>query len=101
MPTAKRQKYLDKLKKKQENIRTETERQESVDQIKTEFEKVGIPTSFPEVTKFYKILDEFVSGGASKQGQIPIEGIGKTIVYQLTNNKKHEIGAMLKHTENV
>lgn len=101
MPTAKRQKYLDKQKKKLENIRTEEERKEQTDKIKTEFEKVGIPNSFPEVIKFYNILDEFVNNGMTKQGKIPIEGVGKIIVYQLTNNKKYQISAMLKHDDNI
>lgn len=101
MPTSKRQKYLDKQKKKLENIRTEEERKEQIGKIKTEFEKVGIPNSFPEVIRFYNILDEFVKNGMAKQGKIPIEGVGKIIVYQLTNNKKYQIGAMLKHDDDV
>ena len=101
MPTAKRQKYLDKLKKKQENLRTQEERQLEVIKIKDEINKIGFPAQTPEIIKFYEILDKYTKGGISVQGKIPILGYKKIIVYQLTNSKKHEIGAMLQHDDNV
>ena len=101
MPTAKRQKYLDKIKKKQENFRTTVERQSDIDKIKEEINKIGFPAQTPEIIKFYKILETFVNNSVSVQGKIPIIGYKKIIVYQLTNSKKHEIGARLQHDDNV
>ena len=55
MPTAKRQKYLDKQKKKLENQRTKEERSAEVDKVKKQLKDIGLSTEIESIDKFYKI----------------------------------------------
>ena len=97
MTTAKRQKYLDKQKKKLENQRTKEEREVETDKVKKQLKDIGLSTEIEGISKFYKIMDEFVNYGTSAQGIIQLNGFGREICYIFSINKKHEIGVMLRH----
>ena len=101
MPTEKRQKYLDKQKKKLENQRTKEERQSEIDKVKKQLEELGLTTEIEDISKFYNIMDEFVENGDYIEGIIPLPGYGREICFFLTKNKKHEMGVMLKHNPNL
>ena len=97
MPTVKRQKYLDKQKKKLENQRTKEERIDEVDKVKKQLKDIGLSTEIEPIDKFYKIMDEFAEFGTGSQGIIPLNGYGREICYFFTNNRMRDIGVMLKH----
>ena len=99
MTTAKRQKFLDKQKKKLENQKTAEERKREVDKIKEMFQDLGLSTEIEGVNKFYTMMDNFVESGDGTQGTIPLPGLGREICYLLTNSRKHEVGAMLKYNK--
>ena len=99
MPTIKRQKYLDRLDAKQENVRTQEERQAEYDKFMGQFAQLGLSTEFAEIAKFDTIAKDWLENGTTYQGVIPLVGMKRDLVYMLTNNKKHEIGVMLKSTE--
>jgi len=99
MPTVKRQKYLDRLAAKQENVRTQEERQAEYDKFMGQFAQLGLSTEFEEIAKFDVMARDWVANGTAYQGVIPLVGMKRDLVYTLTNNKKHEIGVMLKSTE--
>jgi methionine synthase II (cobalamin-independent) len=101
MPTAKRQKFLDKQKKKLENQKTSEERKREVEKVKNKFQELGLSTEIEGVKHFYDMMDTFVETADGKQGTIPLPGLGREICYLLTNNKKHEVGAMLKYNSNL
>ena len=88
MTTAKRQKYLDKQRKKLENMRTKEEREVEINKMRDEIKKLGLPTETPGLVKFNKLVEEYVNYGSHAQGVIPLHGFGREIVYILTNNKK-------------
>ena len=99
MPTPKRQKYLDRLAAKQENVRTQEERQTEYDKFMGQFAQLGLSNEFEEIAKFDVMARDWVANGTAYQGVIPLIGMKRDLVYMLTNNKKHEIGVMLKSTE--
>ncbi len=99
MTTAKRQRFLDKQKKKLENQKTAEERKREVDTVKEKFQELGLSTEIEGVNKFYKMMDEFTETGDGSQGTIPLFGLRREICYLLTNSKKHEVGAMLKYNK--
>lgn len=96
MPTNKRLKHLARQAKKQLNNRTLEERKEATKDVY----KNIINSKFdglPEITQFKKILNDYIEYGTSASGIIPISGTYFEIVYQLTLNKNHEVGAMIKY----
>lgn len=99
MPTAKRQKYLDRLNAKQTNNRTQEERQAEYDKFMSQFANLGLGTEFEEIAKFDTMAKEWVTNGTPYQGAIPLNGMKRDLVYSLTNNKKHNLVVMLKSTE--
>ena len=99
MPTIKRQKYLDRLAAKQTTIRTQEERQAEYDKFMGQFSQLGLSTEFEEIAKFDTMAKDWVANGTAYQGVIPLVGMKRDLVYMLTNNKKHEVGVMLKSTE--
>lgn len=99
MPTTKRQKYLDRLAAKQSSNRTQEERQTEYDKFMGQFAQLGLSTEFEEIAKFDTMAKDWVTNGTAYQGIIPLIGMKRDLVYMLTNNKKHEIGVMLKSTE--
>ena len=101
MPTAKRQKFLDKQKKKLENQKTVEERKREVDKVKEMFQELGLSSEIEGVSKFYTMMDNFVESGDGSQGTVPLSGLGREICYLLTNSKKHEVGAMLKYNKDL
>jgi len=96
MPTEKRAKYLAKLAKKEEAQRTRDDRLAEVDKIRGELQRLGLTTELSEIAKFHEILDDFLENGTGFQGIIGIKGTGRELCYQLLNNKKHDIGVMLR-----
>lgn len=98
MPTEKRMKYLAKQAKKLENQRTREERLVEVSKIRSKLDELGLTSSFPEIEKFNVILEDFLANGTAHVGVIPIEATNRELVYQLLNNKKFDIGAMLRAT---
>jgi len=99
MPTIKRQKHLDRLAAKQSNSRTQEERQAEYDKFMGQFAQLGLSQEFEEIAKFDTMAKDWVTNGTVYQGVIPLVGMKRDLVYMLTNNKKHEIGVMLKSTE--
>jgi hypothetical protein len=99
MPTVKRQKYLDRLSAKQTSVRTQEERQAEYDKFMGQFSQLGLSTEFEEIAKFDTVAKDWVTNGTAYQGVIPLVGMKRDLVYMLTNNKKNEIGVMLKSTE--
>lgn len=99
MPTIKRQKYLDRLASKQASVRTQEERQAEYDKFMGQFAQLGLNTDFEEIAKFDTMAKDWLENGTAYQGVIPLVGMKRDLVYMLTNNKKHEIGVMLKSTE--
>ncbi len=99
MPTIKRQKYLDRLAAKQTSVRTQEERQTEYDKFMGQFAQLGLSNEFEEIAKFDVMARDWVVNGTGYQGVIPLVGMNRDLVYMLTNNKKHEIGVMLKATE--
>ena len=57
MPTAKRLKHLERQNKKQSNQRTRDERFEETKTVREKISKSQIPSSLPEIQKFFHILD--------------------------------------------
>ena len=101
MTTAKRQKFLDKQKKKLENQKTAEERKREVNKVKEMFQDLGLSTEIEGVSRFYTMMDSFVETGDGSQGTVPLSGLGREICYLLTNSKKHEVGAMLKYNKDL
>lgn len=99
MPTVKRQKYLDRLSAKQKSVRTQEERQAEYDKFMGQFSQLGLNTEFEEIAKFDNMAKDWVANGTAYQGVIPLVGMKRDLVYILTNNKKNEVGVMLKSTE--
>jgi hypothetical protein len=99
MPTIKRQKHLDRLAAKQSSNRNQEERQCEYDKFMGQFAQLGLSTEFEEIAKFDTMAKDWVANGTMYQGVIPLVGMKRDLVYTLTNNKKHEIGVMLKSTE--
>lgn len=98
MPTAKRQKYIEKQKKKLDNQRTKEEREERTNEIKLKLKETFLtPNMFEEIGLFYNIIDKFVEDGISVNGAIPIKHINSTLLYNLTNNKTKPLDAMIKY----
>ena len=101
MTTAKRQRFLDRQKKKLENQKTAEERKREVDKVKEMFQDLGLSTEIEGVSKFYTTMDNFVESGDGSQGTVPLPGLGREICYLLTNSRKHEVGAMLKYSKDL
>lgn len=99
MPTTKRQKYLDRIAAKQSNNRTQEERQAEYTKFMDKFAQLGLGTEFEEIAKFNKMAKDWVNNGTTYMGVIPLIGMKRDLVYILTNNKKHEVGVVLKSTE--
>ncbi len=99
MPTAKRQKYLDRIAAKQSNIRTKEERQVEYDKVMAKFTELGLSTEYEEIARFDTMAKDWVETGNVYQGIIPLVGLKRDLVYTLTNTKKNEVGVMLKSTE--
>ncbi len=99
MPTAKRQKYLDRIAAKQSNIRTKEERQAEYDKVMSKFTELGLSSEYEEIARFDTMAKDWVENGNVYQGIIPLVGLKRDLVYTLTNTKKHEVGVMLKSTE--
>lgn len=98
MPTAKRRKYLDRLAAKQSNLRTQEERQIEYDKFMGKFAEFGISGDIEEIEKFDTMAKDWVETGNVYQGIIPIIGLDYNLVYILSNNKKNDVGVMLKAT---
>lgn len=96
MPTAKRQKYLDKLAKKQANKRTKEERSVEVNNILKKLGELGFPEEEPNIIKFKEILNDFLETGATFKGILPLVGYGRELCYFLCNNKRHSVDVMLR-----
>lgn len=96
MPTAKRQKHLDRQAKKLENQRTRAEREIEVNKTLTELNKLGFPDQEPNIIKFKEILTDYVETGTSYQGELPLVGYGREICYYLSNNKNKSVDVMLR-----
>ena len=97
MPTEKRQKYLAKLANKKVFQRTRDDRQTEYDKFITGFAELGlIVKDHPSLEKFVELADDWLANGTAHQGIFRITALNRDLVYTLTNNKKHEIGVMLK-----
>ena len=96
MPTAKRQKHLERQAKKLAKQRTREEREFEVNNTLRELNKIGFPEDEPNIKKFKEMLNDFVDTGASYQGVLPLVGYGREICYFLSNNKNHSVDVMLR-----
>jgi hypothetical protein len=96
MPTAKRQAYLDRQLAKQANQRTEVERRTEIDKAMAKLMELGISDEFEEIKRFTVLANDWVIKGGAVQGIIPIIGLKRELVYSLTNNKKQDVGIMLR-----
>lgn len=101
MPTAKRQKHLDRQAKKLVNQRTKEERKTEITNTLKELNKLGFPDNEPNIVKFKEILNDFVETGNHYKGILPLEGYGREICYYLSNNKKQSIDIMLRANANL
>jgi len=96
MPTAKRQKHLDRQAKKLANQRTREERENEVNNTLRELNKIGFPDKEPNIVKFKEILKDYVETGNHYKGILPLEGYGREIFYYLSNNKNQSVDVMLR-----
>ena len=96
MPTAKRQKHLDRQAKKLANQRTREERENEVNNTLRELNKIGFPDKEPNIVKFKEILTDYVETGNHYKGILPLEGYGREIFYYLSNNKNQSVDVMLR-----
>lgn len=96
MPTEKRLKHLARQAKKVADQRTHEERLVEVTKIRSKLQELGLTSELEEIAAFLRILDDFLVNGNPYQGILGIAGTGREICYQLLNNKRHEIGVMLR-----
>jgi hypothetical protein len=96
MPTEKRLKHLARQAKKVADQRTHDERLAEVTKIRSKLQELGLTSELEEIAAFLRILDDFLVNGNPYQGIIGIAGTGRELCYQLINNKRHEIGVMLR-----
>lgn len=96
MPTEKRLKHLARQAKKVADQRTHDERLVEVTKIRNKLQELGLTSELEEIAAFLRILDDFLVNGNPYQGIIGIKGTGRELCYQLINNKRHEIGVMLR-----
>jgi len=101
MPSEKRLKHLARQQKKNVNTRTLEERTIEADKVKAKLIELGMTSEMPEVSRFIRILNDFVVSGVGVQGIIGVPGTGREIVYQLVNNKINDIGVMLRSNPNM
>ena len=92
--TKNRLEYEAKLLKKQQNQRTIEERQFEIDKIYTKLQELGITREMIE--EFNIIAKDFIELGVSASGAINMPELHRKLVYLLTNDKKHQVSAMLK-----
>jgi len=96
MPTERRLKHLARQANKESNQRTHDERLPDVTQIRNKLLELGLTSVLDEIAAFHRMLDDFLENGTPYQGIIGIAGTGRELCYSLMNNKKHEIGVMLR-----
>jgi hypothetical protein len=96
MPTEKRLKHLERQAKKVADQRTREERLDEITKVREKFQTLGLTIELDEIAAFYKIMDDFVENANPYQGTIGIAGTGREICYQLINNRRHDIGVMLR-----
>jgi hypothetical protein len=100
MPTEKRLKHLARQAKKESDQRTYDERLVEVTKIRSKLEELGLTSELEEIAAFLRILDDFLVNGNPYQGILGIAGTGRELCYQLINNRRHEIGVMLRANDN-
>jgi hypothetical protein len=85
--------------KKEKKLKPVVVRQEFAKQMKDKIENLGIPSSYPGIQEFYKVLDDYcipnLMGGFS--GKIKIPEINKIIEYTLP--MRLEIEAVIRLSE--
>mgnify|MGYP000073671652 CR=1 FL=1 len=96
MPTAKRQKHLDRQAKKLAKQRNKEEREVEVNKILKELNKLGFPNEEPNILKFKEILTDYAETGNNYKGILPLKGYGREICYYLSNNKNQSVDVMLR-----
>ena len=74
------------------------ERIEEMRAIYEQLESHGLTDRFEGVQEFKKIANEFVRGGHSASGKIPLEGIERTLEYLLTKNPSKVSSVVLRYT---
>lgn len=64
--------------------KTQTQRETETKTIEDKLESLGLTAEYPEIARYLKIAADYVSDGCSQSGRIPINGVGRTLVYTLT-----------------
>ncbi len=101
MVSKKRQKYLDKLARKEAMKRTREEREIEINKIKNQIEKVGFSEQIEGIKEFYNICDDYIKNGYSVNGKIKLNGFKRVLKYIFSCNKDCPIDAMLEYNEYV
>ena len=78
-----------KSKKEKKNTnRTEEERLEQVNLIKSKLNEYQLDARFPDIDTLYAIMDSYIETGQSVSGSHSLAGSNKDIQY-IMSNKKH------------
>ena len=101
MVSKKRQKYLDKLARKEAMKRTREEREIEINKINDQLNKINFPESLEGIKEFYKVCDDYIENGYSLQGKIKLVGFKRILKYMFGCNKGSPVDAMLEYNENV
>ena len=102
MVTVKRQKYLDKLAKKEGDKYTQEERLKKVYSCIKQLNDLGLHKDYSEDTsEIHQILENYIKDGDAKSGHIMITGTKRVFHYLLPSHKKNEISTCLKFDKNV
>jgi len=88
-----------KLAKKMASLKTEDDRTVEMQKVFEEFSKLGLSEKYEEISKFHKMMLDYIENGTSYMGVIKLPWMKRNLVYRLNNKKIHETVVVLQNAD--
>lgn len=90
-----------KKKKKEIQLKTESERKDEVLNIINKLNSLGLSSEYPGVNDFYKICKDYIKTGNGGNGKIKLLGLKRVLEYILATRSGVECSVNLKYNPDV
>lgn len=88
-----------KLAKKMASLKTEDDRTVEMQKVFEEFSKLGLSEKYEEISKFHKMMLDYIENGTAYMGVIKLPWMKRNLVYRLNNKKIHETVVVLQNAD--
>lgn len=97
----KKKKCKSTRKKLPKPLKTQEEKEEEIQMLKTKILSIGFPIDNDGIVELFQHFDNYIKDGTCWSGKIPLKGFNRVCVVRLTNIKTYKNVVTLKYDQNV